>query len=48
MNSIPLLLGAKASMEIAPLVANLMARELKRDNTWEKKTVEDYLNVAQA
>ncbi len=43
-----LLLGAKASMEIAPMVASLMARELKRDKTWEKKTVENYLNVAQA
>ncbi len=42
-----LLLGAKASMKIAPMVARLMARELKRDKTWEKKTVEDYLNVAQ-
>ncbi len=43
-----LLLGAKASMKIAPMVARLMARELKRDKTWEKKTVENYLNVAQA
>ena len=43
-----LLLGAKASMEIAPMVARLMARELKRDKTWEKNTVENYLNVAQA
>lgn len=41
-----LLLGAKASMEIATKVASLMARELKRDKSWEKKTVEDYLNVA--
>ena len=43
-----LLLGAKASMEIAPIVASLIARELKRDKTWEKKTVEDYLKIAQA
>ena len=41
-----LLLGAKASMAIAPKVAALMARELGRDKAWQKKTVDDYLAVA--
>lgn len=41
-----LLLGARASIEAAPRVAALMARELKRDGTWEKETVENYERVA--
>jgi len=41
-----LLLGAKASIEIAPKVAALMANELGRDKAWQKKAVADYLAVA--
>ena len=42
-----LLLGARASIEAAPRVAELMARELKRDEDWQKKAVRDYKEVAQ-
>ena len=42
-----LLLGARASIEAAPRVAALMARELKRGEDWQKKTVHDYEEVAQ-
>ncbi len=42
-----LLLGARASIEAAPRVAELMARELKRDEEWQKKAVRDYKEVAQ-
>jgi glycerol-3-phosphate dehydrogenase len=42
-----LLLGARASIEAAPRVADLMARELGVDEAWRKKAVEDYGKVAQ-
>ena len=42
-----LLLGARASIEAAPGVADLIARELGRDEAWKKKAVEDYRKVAQ-
>ena len=42
-----LLLGARASIEAAPLVAELMATELGRDNRWKSKGVEEYTKVAQ-
>jgi glycerol-3-phosphate dehydrogenase len=42
-----LLLGARASIEAAPRVAELMARELGRDGSWQKKTVRDFTEVAQ-
>ena len=41
-----LLLGARASIEAAPGVAELMARELGTDEAWKKKAVEDYEKVA--
>ena len=37
-----LLLDAKASLEIAPKVASLIAKELKRDLRWEKNQVTEY------
>lgn len=37
-----LLLGAKASMEIAPQVASIMAKELGRSDEWEKQQVLSY------
>jgi glycerol-3-phosphate dehydrogenase len=42
-----LLLGAHASIEAAPLVAELMAAELGRDNRWKSKAVEEYAKLAQ-
>jgi glycerol-3-phosphate dehydrogenase len=42
-----LLLGARASIEAAPRVAELMARGLKRDGDWQKQTVQEFKKVAQ-
>ena len=42
-----LLLGARASIEAAPRVAELMARELGTDEVWRKKAVDEYEKVAQ-
>jgi len=42
-----LLLGARASVEAAPAVADLNARELDRDEAWKKQAVADYTAVAQ-
>ncbi len=42
-----LLLGARASIEAAPRVAELMARELKRGEDWQKQSVRDFKEVAQ-
>lgn len=41
-----ILLGARASIEAAPRVAALMARELGRDSAWESQAVENYIQVA--
>jgi glycerol-3-phosphate dehydrogenase len=41
-----LLLGARASLTIAPAVAHLMALELGQDAAWEYKAVEDYGIIA--
>jgi len=41
-----LLLDARASIEIAPQVAELMARELGRDEAWVKDEVETYRTLA--
>ncbi len=43
-----LLLDAKASLDIAPKVAKLMAKELKRDEKWEKYQIEDYQKLCKA
>ena len=42
-----LLLGARVSIEAAPKVAELMARELKRDGDWQKQTVRNFKQLAQ-
>ena len=42
-----LLLGARASIEAAPRMAELMAQELKRDGDWQKQTVGNFKEVAQ-
>ncbi len=41
-----LLLDARASREAAPLVAKLMAKELKKGKDWEQEQVKDYLALA--
>ncbi|MBN1382777.1 MAG: glycerol-3-phosphate dehydrogenase/oxidase [Deltaproteobacteria bacterium] len=41
-----LLLNARASMEMAPVVAELMAAELKKNKTWQKKQVAAYRKLA--
>lgn len=41
-----LLLNAKASIEAAPIVAKLLASELKKDHNWEKEQVEAYTSLA--
>jgi glycerol-3-phosphate dehydrogenase len=41
-----LLLNARASVEVAPRVARLMAQELGKDSTWEKQQVTEYTELA--
>lgn len=41
-----LLLDARASIEVAPTVAKLMAAELGHPQDWEKRVVQDYIAVA--
>jgi glycerol-3-phosphate dehydrogenase len=42
-----LLLNARATIEIAPKVASLMAAELGRDQAWVEQQVEDFTTLAQ-
>ena len=37
---------ARASMEIAPKVARIMAQELEKDETWVKSQVKDFIELA--
>jgi len=41
-----LYLDARASIEMAPKVANIMAREMEKDETWEKRQVEEFVALA--
>ena len=41
-----LLLDSKAAIEIAPKVASLMAKELQRNPSWEKKQCAEFLEIA--
>lgn len=41
-----LLLGAKASAEAAPLVAQLLAEELGRDEAWQREQVDEFRELA--
>lgn len=41
-----LLLDAKASLEIAPKVAKMIAKELKKDEKWEKNQIEEYTKLS--
>lgn len=42
-----LYLDARASMEMAPAVAKIIAGELGRDDAWVKAQTDDYLSIAQ-
>jgi glycerol-3-phosphate dehydrogenase len=42
-----LLLGARASIEAAPKVAQLMGRELGADEAWQRESAANFANVAQ-
>lgn len=42
-----LILDARASMEMAPRVAELMAREMEKDETWQNQQISTYKNLAQ-
>lgn len=42
-----LLLGARASVEMAPAVARLMAAELRKDPDWEREQIEKYTKLAE-
>ena len=41
-----LFLNARAAIEIAPMVAEIMAKELGKDNDWIEKQVEDFTGTA--
>ena len=43
-----LLLDAKASIEAAPLVAKLLAKELGKTETWEKEQIKAYQEMARS
>jgi glycerol-3-phosphate dehydrogenase len=43
-----LFLNATAAMETAPLVASIMAKELGRDECWEKDQVAEFKEIASA
>jgi glycerol-3-phosphate dehydrogenase len=42
-----LILDARASMEMAPRVAELMAREMGKDETWQDQQISTYKKLAQ-
>jgi glycerol-3-phosphate dehydrogenase len=41
-----LLLNARASMEIVPRVAEIMAKEMGQDSSWKMEQIKHYLNLA--
>lgn len=41
-----LFLDARAAIEIAPLVATMMARELDKDNDWVEQQIQDFTQIA--
>ena len=41
-----LILNAQAAINIAPLVANLMAEELGHDNNWQLKEINNFIKIA--
>ena len=43
-----ILLNAKAAAESAPVVANLMAKQMNKDAVWEKEQVNDFYKIAES
>ena len=43
-----LVLNARASIEVAPAVARILARELRRDETWVNQQTRTYTELARA
>jgi glycerol-3-phosphate dehydrogenase len=43
-----LLLDARAAIEMAPAVAALMGKELKKPRSWQKEQIEDFTRLAEA
>ncbi|SFC84714.1 glycerol-3-phosphate dehydrogenase/oxidase [Algibacter pectinivorans] len=41
-----LFLDAKAAIEVAPLVASILATELGKNETWEKEQIASFINIA--
>ena len=41
-----LYMDAKASVDMAPTVASIMAKELNKDKDWEINQIEEYLSMA--
>jgi glycerol-3-phosphate dehydrogenase len=41
-----LLLDAKASIEMAPAVAKILAKELNKSTDWEKEQIKEYTKLA--
>jgi glycerol-3-phosphate dehydrogenase len=41
-----LFLNARAAIAMAPVAARIMARELARDEAWERRQLEDFNNIA--
>jgi glycerol-3-phosphate dehydrogenase len=41
-----LLLDSSAAAEAAPRVAEILARELRRDKSWEKNQIESFRSLA--
>ena len=41
-----LFLDAKAAIEIAPLVATILAKELNKDNDWKQEQISNFIEVA--
>lgn len=43
-----LFMDAKASIEMAPVVASIMAKELQKDQKWEEEQVQEYSEIAKS
>jgi len=41
-----LFLDARAAIEMAPKVAKIMAKEMKKDENWEKQQIEEFIELA--
>ncbi len=43
-----LFLNARAAMRMAPAVAALLARELRRDESWQRRQIEEFNMLAKS